>query len=65
MEPLKRFTSVSYSWTQPYTVVTPYTFTRTDSVQAEIERLEQIDRWVSCMHTYPDALVLLEKFYVK
>ena len=63
MEPLKRWSTVSYSWTQPYTTTHTHEFySSTASVDDELERLARIDRWIDCMHTYPDAQLLLEKY---
>lgn len=56
--------SMSYSWTQPWSQaiswnVNPYTVSV--NTDAEIKRLEMVDRWVDSMSSYPDAIEIIEK----
>jgi hypothetical protein len=51
---------VSYTWTQPYTVsLNPYYNTLT--LAHELQRLDDIDRAVQNMLTYPDAEAIINK----
>lgn len=58
MEPLKNL-SMTYSFSQSYPGWTQHT--AQPSALSLLAELEQIDRWVDCMHSYPDAQQLLEK----
>lgn len=58
------FKGYSASWTQPYlpTSFNPFYERAKDlRVEAEIDRLEMVDRWVDSMLTYPDADAIISK----
>jgi hypothetical protein len=56
MVSMDRKTSISHSWTQPYlpTSYNPFYERRVDLAH-ELQRLDDIDRAVQNMLTYPDA----------
>lgn len=63
MEPNNKW-SVNYTWSQPYTVsMNPYyqTITQQMTVAHELQRLDDIDRAVQNMLTYPDAEAIINK----
>ena len=51
--------SISYSWTQPYSVVSHNPFYQNLTVAHELQRLDDIDRAVQNMLTYPDAEAII------
>jgi hypothetical protein len=52
--------NINYTWTQPYTVsMNP--FYNTLTVAHELQRLDDIDRAVQMMLTYPDAERIINK----
>lgn len=56
------FNGYSTQWTQPYlpTSYNPFYTHRALTIAQEMERIEQIDSWVDAMHTYPDAVKILQ-----
>jgi hypothetical protein len=53
--------SYSYSWTQPYTVSMNPLYQHNVDLAHELRVLEDIDRAVEAMDTYPDALAIIQK----
>jgi hypothetical protein len=60
MVSMDRKTSISHSWTQPYlpTSYNPFYERRVDLAH-ELQRLDDIDRAVQNMLTYPDAEAII------